>query len=495
MAPGATGRKTARKLLSGSVLRTETKGMTAMDEPAKVELNVKVSADGLSVLVDCVVTEANVGQLVDMLSSELKVLKIASPPDRDALLSWVVGQVSEHGTLLRDAVVVKGVSPVAPVDGQIEWTGNYFDSGFVIDETTGAIDYRRRAAQRSVQPGQLLAKIKLPVPGVDGQDVFGRRIRTPKAKAALIRTGENVRKEGPEGSIHAAVEGRVRWADDTLSVDEVCMVEGSVGLESGNIDHPGAVEVMQDVLEDAVVKAKGDVEVRQVVEHADIETGGSLTVRGGISGGTTHKILAAGSVHARYILDAHVEAGQDVAVEREIVHSSVKTRGAVLMPKGRLIGGETVALQGGVIGQMGSPAVVPTTFVAGEDFRLSALLKDKEAALAQLNGELAQLETKMQTILGRVAKLSPESQSKLDEMQKQGELLKQQIEALTVEIQETREASELDTRYAVEVRTVIYPEAIFCMGRERLRVQKEMPGPVRVCLLDDRIQVIPLKKG
>ena len=466
-----------------------------MDEPAKVELSVRVSANSLSVLVDCVVTEANIGQLVDLLSSQLAALKIASPPDRDSLVSWVVGEVSAHGPVLKDAVVVKGVAPVPSVDGQIEWAGSFFDSGFVIDETTGTIDYRQRAAQHSVQPGQLLAKIKLPVPGVDGQDVFGRRIRVPQGKAAPIRTGENVRKEEPEGSLYAAAEGRVRWGGNTLSVDKVCVVEGSVGMESGNVDHPGAVEVMQDVLENASVKAKGDVEVRQVVEHADIETGGTLTVRGGISGGGTHKVAAAGSVHARYILDAHVEAGQDVVVEREVVHSSVKTRGAFVMPKGRLIGGETVALHGGVIGQISSPALVATTFVAGEDFRLSAMLEEKGKAVAQLNGELAQLEGRTRTILGRVATLPPETQAKLDEMQKQCELLKRQIEGLTGEIQEIRQASAQETRYAVEVRGTIYPEAIFCMGRERLRVQKEIPGPVRVCLLDNRIQVIPLEKS
>jgi len=466
-----------------------------MDETAKLEVYVRVSANSLSVLVDCVVTEANVGELVDMLSSQLAALKIALPPDRDSLVSWVVGEVSAHGPVLKDAVVVKGVAPVPSVDGQIEWAGSFFDRGFVIDETTGTIDYRRRAAQHSVQPGQLLAKIKLPVPGVDGQDVFGRRIRVPQGKAAPIRTGENVRKEEPEGSLYAAAEGRVRWGGNTLSVDKVCVVEGSVGMESGNVDHPGAVEVMQDVLENASVKAKGDVEVRQVVEHADIETGGTLTVRGGISGGTTHTVVAAGSVHARYILDAHVEAGQDVVVEREVVHSSVKTRGALVMPKGRLIGGETVALHGGVIGQISSPASVPTTFVAGEDFRLSAILGEKGKALGQLNGELAQLENRTKTILGRVATLPPETQAKLDEMQKQSELLKRQIEGLNEEIQEIRQASAQETRYAVEVRTMIYPEAIFCMGRERLRVQKEIPGPVRVCLLDDRIQVIPIEKG
>lgn len=286
-----------------------------MDEPATLKVEVRVSTDNLTVLVNCVVTEANVDQLVDALASELATLKIASPPDREGLVHWFVAQVSENGPVLKNAPVVKGVAPVPPENGQIKWTANFFESGFVIDESTGAIDYRRRASQRSVALGQLLATIKPPVPGVEGVDVFGHRIRVSQPKPALVRIGENINKDESKGALYAAAEGRVRWNDDTMSVDKVFMVEGSVGLESGNIDHPGAVEITQDVLEDASVKAKGDIEVRQVVEHADIETGGSLTVRGGIAGGTTHKILAAGSVHARYILDAHVEAGDDVAVE------------------------------------------------------------------------------------------------------------------------------------------------------------------------------------
>ena len=165
------------------------------------------------------------------------------------------------------------------------------------------------------------------------------------------------------------------------------------------------------------------------------------------------------------------------------------------MPKGRLIGGETVALRGGVVGQTSSPAAVPTIFIAGEDFRLTLLIKDKEESVAQLNAELVQLESCIKVILSRVAKLAPDTQAKLDEMQKQTEPLKQQIETITAQIQEIRRASAVDTRYAVEVRTMIYPESIFCMGRERLRVQKETQGPVRVCLIDDRIQIIPIEKA
>lgn len=465
-----------------------------MEKTGEAVAKVSVSDDKLSVLVTCTVTEENLESLVDFLGSQLESLKVASPLGRTALLAWVGKQVDKDGPVLKNAVLLEGVAPVRPVDGGIEWAGSFFDEGFVVDETTGAIDYRRRAAQRAVQKGQLLARIKVPAPGADGQDVFGRRIRAPQPKAALIRTGENVTKEGPEGEIYAAVEGRLRWVDETLAVDPVCFVPGSVGLETGNIEHPGAVEIAQDVLEDSKVVAQGDVEVRQVVEHADIETGGSLTVRGGVRGGPDYKITAAGSVHARFLLDAQVEAGQDVVIEREMVHSLVKTRGAVMMPKGRLIGGQTIALGGGTVGQISSVAAVPTTFVAGKDFKLPEALKPNEESLEKLNAELALLENKMKNIHGRVATMSLQTLAKLEELQKQAEKLKSRIDALSAENDEIREASEALARYAVEVRTMIYPEAIFCIGGERLRVQKEIPGPVRVCLLNDRIQVIPLEK-
>lgn len=467
---------------------------TAMEQTGEAVAKVSVTDDSLSVLVMCTVTEENLESLVDFLLSELAALKVVKPLDRPALLSWIGKQVDEHGPVLENAVLLEGVAPVPPTDGGIEWAGSFFDEGYVVDETTGAIDYRRRAAQRAVHKGQLLAKIKLPVPGVDGQDIFGRKLRAPQPKAALIRTGENVTKDGPEGSIYAAAEGRLRFVDDTLAVDKVYFIDGSVGLETGNVEHPGAVEIAQDVLEESKVAAKGDVEVRQVVEHADIETGGSLTVRGGVRGGPAYKIEAAGSVHARFLLDARVEAGQDVVIEREIVHSDVKTRGAVVMPKGRLIGGETVALRGGMIGQISSVAAVPTTFFAGKDFKLPEALKPSEEALEKLVAELAKQEEKIKNIHGRVATLSLQTLTKLEEMQKEAEKLKSQIDALNSDIHEIRASSEALARYAVEVRTMIYPETIFCMGDDTLRVQKEIPGPVRVCLLDGRIQVIPLEK-
>ena len=93
-------------------------------------------------------------------------------------------------------------------------------------------------------------------------------------------------------------------------MDEVYHVPGNVDIETGHIKHPGAVLVDGDVLAGARVEADGDIEVRGTVEASYIHTGGSLTVHGGIAGMGEGTVKAAGSVYAKYILEADMLMAQ-----------------------------------------------------------------------------------------------------------------------------------------------------------------------------------------
>ena len=333
----------------------------------RLVFKVRISKDKMAVFLDAVLPKGDPTPMAEAIHEELLVLGIPEPPSVD-LIKAMLYRAAERSAQAKRLVIMKGTPSEPPVDGRIEWAGDFFNTGFVVDPITGTINYRQRAAQVSVAEGQLLAKVIPPKDGRDGVNVLGRVIPAAKPQKRRIRVGNNVRFDREEGAFYATASGRIRWVNNLLFVDPVYDVSGSVGLETGNICHPGALTVEEDVLDDAWVETGGDIEVKGVVGGADVRTSGNLTVRGGIIRSLGHKIEVKGSVHAKFIIDAHVEAGGDVVVEREIVNSCVSAGGRVLMPKGRIVGGRIFAARGVDAGQVGSPASVPTEiFLAGAE--------------------------------------------------------------------------------------------------------------------------------
>ena len=465
-----------------------------MPDEKQPDLTLRVTGDRLALAVSCDLSgEQDILLLVRRIQRELVSQRIPCDLSEDRLAAWL-REAAGEGTRIKDAELLRGQAAKPPLDGRIEWGGDFFAAGFVVDPETGAIDYRQHSAQRTVEEGQLLARMFPPQEGKDGRDVFGKRIRVRRPRTVRIRAGDNVRLDESEMTLYATACGRIRWASESLSVDTVYVIDGCVDLKSGNVHHRGAVKIAKDVREGAKVTATGDIEVSRVVEAADIETGGDLTVRGGIMGGRGRRIRVDGGIQAKFILDADIEAEGDIVVEREIVHTRLKTRGAVVMPKGRLIGGETLALGGITLGQAGSSAAVPTVVIVGEDYREKEKLAGKEQEIVQVEQTLARLEGVLKPMARQGAKLSHQQRELVAQLLSQADELKTTIEGLRDQAEEIKEDSRQKGNFGIEIREKIYPEVILCIGDERLRVDRELDGPARALLVDGRVSLQAVAK-
>ncbi|MCC6487737.1 MAG: DUF342 domain-containing protein, partial [Candidatus Hydrogenedentes bacterium] len=261
-------------------------------------------------------------------------------------LAAMLRNEAEQGHTRVELRLAQGRVAVPPTEARLEWGGDFFSKEYLVDEATGATDYRSFKSNPSVVEGQLLLTVVPPVEGKDGCDVFGKRVAPPKARRVRIRAGRNVQADEAGLVFRAAVSGRVRCVGDSLSVDEVFVVTGNVGLETGHIEHPGALEVKGNIEAGSRVICQGHTRVFGYVESADIDVGGDLEVASGITGAGTNPVRAAGSVKTKFIIDARVEAGQDVWVEREIVHAQVFAKHCVYARDGRLVGGTIHATEG-----------------------------------------------------------------------------------------------------------------------------------------------------
>ncbi len=435
------------------------------DQSRGWDFNLRVSPDRMAVLLDCDTSSVDLKELGEAIRERMLSMGIAEPPDGERLLQLLTAAAGKDPKI-RELGLAEGLTPVQPVDGRIEWARDFFNPGFVVDEETGRIDYKQRAAMTSVMEGQLLARSIPPTEGREGLDVLGKPVRTAKPRRPRIREGKNVRHDKEESAYYAAASGRIRWVDGVLSVDDVYQVGGNVGPTTGHILHPGAVVVAGDVQEGYNIESLGDIEVRGLVEAAQLRTSGNLMVRGGMIGAEGQCIVVSGDIHAKFIVDADVLVGGDVYVEKEIIRSRVISRGSISIPNGRVVGGEIRALRGVAAGQVGSVANVSTTVVAGEDDSL-----EETAPTDRMEIEL--LERRFARKFGR---RGPD----VEEMETARQDLKDEVE-------ETWEEPPAPLENRVKVCNKIFPGVAFRLGETTLTARDEYRKPFQLIYQDDQV--------
>jgi len=452
------------------------------------EFHLRVANDGLAILLDCTVSGQDIEGLLTRIKNELSSLGVANPPN-DEQLEGLLRRAAEGGVPLANEVLGQGKSPVPPKDGILTWTLDFFGTSFSVDEKTGSVDYRQRDEQRTVEEGQLLARLTHPEEGRPGRDVFGRPIPTRSPKKNLIRAGANVRVEKKPDArcFYADIDGRIRFTGGTLVVDDVYTIHGDVCMETGHIDHPGALVVKGDVLAGFKVHAEGNIEISGIVESADIQAGGDLIVHGGITGAEGKSIKVRGGVHAKYILDADIEAGEDIVIKNEIIHSTLKARGAVVMPAGRLIGGEVSALRGVVVRQAGSDAQVPTLIVAAEDHGLAEKLHDKQQEIESLAKSMRKIHETVDPLRSREEALTPKQKNIATELLENASRMEEEAACLRTEMEETKADSRNRAKPLVSIRNKLYSETTLRIKGTALLIDETRRGPLQARLRHGKI--------
>jgi len=450
-------------------------------------VQLRVSRDKMVVTLSSPLPSDRHEELESILVPELKRIGVLEETaHRQALHAF--REATEKGEPLTDVPILKGTPPIPGADAKLSWTGDFFAKGFVIDQETGAIDFRERLAEDTVQKGDHLADYQPPTVGKDGITVFGQRVSAANGQAIKIKAGTGVRVEGDK--YFADADGRIRFANDVLTVDHVLAIEGSVGLETGNINHPGALVVKQNIEAETKVVATGSIEVAGYVEGADIVAGGDLIVKGGIIGEPGRKIRAKGEVHARFLKNADIEAHGDVVAVNGIEQCTVKTRGAILVPQGRIVGGKVSALMGIDAGDIGSEACVKTIVATGEDYLLSQLLEECHVELSTLKTNLAKVEAAIAPHIKDEDALSPGARKKYDLLKKQALEMYRRIDSLETDLETLPEESRTKAKYEILVRKRLFPATSATIGRVTKLINEEAAGPVAIAIMRGDVRVV-----
>lgn len=304
-------------------------------------------------------------------------------------------------------------------DGYIEFHVQPSAGAPRYDQTdAGNIDFKQLNLLENCFAGQRVATVIPPGPGKDGFDVFGQPVPAQPGEPLRVMPGPGVILSASGRDFTSEIEGRLVYEKNVLSVSPVVEINQDIDYGVGNIDFIGKVVINGSVLDGFSVKGKSGVEISGDVGSATIISDGDVVIRGGIQGREAARIECY-ALQARYIDKATVEAKGDVTADKEILHSSVKSLGRVLIERGSIVGGEVWGLQGVVAENIGSEMGVVTTVVAGLSWTDENVIAGVRGKIAEYTERVAASQLLLEPLLetpNMAAKLTLDQKSMISDL-------------------------------------------------------------------------------
>jgi uncharacterized protein (DUF342 family) len=215
-----------------------------------------------------------------------------------------------------------------------------------------------------------------------------------KDKPFPIAGGLDVSEDGL--LLTAAIDGRLMRKNNKLSVLPELEIKGDVDFGVGNIDFRGRVKVLGTVRDGFHIIATNDIEVKQMVEGAVIESSANIIVSGGVQGMGRGHIIAAGNIIASFVNQDYVRSNGEIKVINSILHSDVSAHNTVTVMgsiKSQIIGGKIQAELGVTCNILGSEVGTKTEVFVGLPPFLSERRSELEDSIFKSTENLEALET------------------------------------------------------------------------------------------------------
>ncbi|ETT73916.1 hypothetical protein C173_10765 [Paenibacillus sp. FSL R7-277] len=353
-------------------------------------------------------------------------------------------------------------------DGRIVLTVDMEEDRKPLEKEDGKVDYKELVRLHNVRKGQLIAKVIPAENGVSGKMVTGEELPFRAGKEAHFKVGKNVVVDQEETSMYSAIDGLVTLTDKgKINVFPVYEINGDVDYSTGNIDFVGTVVIRGNVLTGFTVKSAGDIRVVGGVEGAELISGGSIEITGGIIGYNKGLVHAGKNVKVSFIQDGNVVAGEDVIVSQSIMHSSIRAGRDVLCngAKGLIVGGIVQAGEHVIARTIGNTMSTATAIEVG--------------VVPELRNEINELRQELRQLLENEDKTN-KALYLLNQLANNGQLSPDKV-ALRVKLNATKQSHMRDEK-RIKERVLEIERMLEDTGRAKVDVVKTIYGGSKIVI-------------
>lgn len=349
-------------------------------------------------------------EIVEILHAE----KIVSVITGDKYAKQIAA-VDLNNPRLQRILVAEGRDPINGFDEYFEPLLSFEkQAGRILSD--GRMDYKEVGSIIQVQKNQEILQAIAGVKSEDGYDIFGEKVPAVKVEKEGMKKGENLLQSGFDPSIYVSgIDGCISVVNGKVDVLPVAVINGDVGLDSGNINFNGTVHVTGSVLPGFKVQADSDIIVDKDVEDAQLTAGGDITVKLGVVGKESVRLVAKGNISARFMQNVKAEAGKSVTVDDSIINCDIVSyeKVSVTGKNGKIIGGKIAALYEINAHTMGTQAETMTSLTVGRNFILEIEIGKKRTEIIMIKERVEEINTSMKMQFGEEIFKNPKEYIKI----------------------------------------------------------------------------------
>ena len=464
-------------------------------EKRDAEATLTVSRDELTAYLTLVPPCGGVPVTMQKIHALLAQHKVTHGLLQEAITLALATQTADH------MLVAQASLPIHGDDARFESQLPQIIDRYAKKHPHESVNIHELSTLVTVKPNTPLLR-KIPaITGTPGTTVTGKIIPAKSGRDLLFTASlSGVKFDANDPNLLlAAIGGQAVMIEHGMRVEPIIELK-SVDVSSGNIDFDGTVNVSGDVGTGLRISAGVDIFVAGTVEGATLEAGGNIKVNKGVIGrGELHnddgtpgarlaRLKAHGSVRARFVENAIIEARGDVIIDELLAHCEITTQGAVVVgkdkaKKGHILGGSINAAHGIKAQVIGSAAGIRTTLEAG----ISRMLRQSiDAARDTIIVKCAERD-KLTALLKHAAQLHEEAV-----LRARGTLAntEDEIKQLNIQRDALQKRLEQDVHARIDIGLRAHEGTTVLLGENVMAVDHEH-GPGTFTLRDGEIVFTP----
>ncbi|RFU69804.1 DUF342 domain-containing protein [Peribacillus saganii] len=323
----------------------------------------------------------------------------------------------------KEILIAEGVEPVNGEDAVVTYFKRSDRKPKIMED--GKANYYEMNFIDEVKKGDWLGERIPPKDGKPGKTVTGDFIHPkPGTNKKLFYDHKTIGEFEEDGKtvLRALIEGVVEFQAGKIVVGDHLVIDGDVGIETGNLDFIGSITVKGTVMDGFEVTATKDISILSELGISGINRleskRGDIFIKGGIFGKGQSVVLAAKNIFLKHANECTLEAGENIHIGFYSLGSILKAKSIIADgSKGKLIGGIIEARSKVTAGIIGNRLERKTVIhVAGFNReKLKAELDEMLMEYKQKVMEVEKLKRKLEVFDSFMGKLNTSQHKQFEE--------------------------------------------------------------------------------
>ncbi|MCR5431431.1 MAG: FapA family protein [Lachnospiraceae bacterium] len=281
----------------------------------------------------------------------------------------------------------------------------------------GSVDYHNIDLYEPVHEGMKIAEYTPATTGHFGYNVAGGVINCTNGRELAPLKGTGFTVSDDNKTYYSALDGKIEYKNDTLTITNVLDIPGDVDLTTGDVVFNGDIIIHGNVYMGAVIKSKNNITIMGNVEGAMLYAGGDVQLKAGMQGGGKGYVEADGNICGKFFEQTKIRCNGSINVN-SMMNCDVFCCGDITISgrHGIIVGGTTMT-QGNITATViGNMAEVKTVIAAGVNEKLVKEINALESEIKTVK----EAHSKHERILDMLKSIkNPSEKDKLTKMLEQ----------------------------------------------------------------------------